>query len=58
MKPTEDRAAIRDLRVLARSVFSGDRSTVLAERKEAIGIATNNVAEYRGLIAGLEAAAR
>ena len=29
---------------------------MLAERKEAIGIATNNVAEYRGLIAGLEAA--
>ena len=30
---------------------------VLAERSEAIGVATNNVAEYRGLIAGLEAAA-
>ncbi|OKI77698.1 bifunctional RNase H/acid phosphatase [Micromonospora sp. CB01531] len=30
---------------------------VLAERSEAIGTATNNVAEYRGLIAGLEAAA-
>jgi ribonuclease H / adenosylcobalamin/alpha-ribazole phosphatase len=29
----------------------------LAERAEAIGRATNNVAEYRGLIAGLEAAA-
>jgi probable phosphoglycerate mutase len=29
---------------------------VLAERAAAIGIATNNVAEYRGLIAGLEAA--
>jgi broad specificity phosphatase PhoE/ribonuclease HI len=27
---------------------------VVAERAEAIGIATNNVAEYRGLIAGLE----
>jgi broad specificity phosphatase PhoE/ribonuclease HI len=27
---------------------------VIAERAEAIGIATNNVAEYRGLIAGLE----
>lgn len=38
-------------------VLSGDRSTVLAERKEAIGRATNNVAEYRGLIAGLTAAA-
>ncbi|MFD0201329.1 MULTISPECIES: bifunctional RNase H/acid phosphatase [Saccharothrix] len=30
---------------------------VLAERSEGIGIATNNVAEYRGLIAGLRAAA-
>ncbi len=30
--------------------------TVLAERHEAIGTETNNVAEYRGLIAGLEAA--
>ncbi|TDB79055.1 bifunctional RNase H/acid phosphatase [Micromonospora sp. KC721] len=30
---------------------------VLAERSEAIGTTTNNVAEYRGLIAGLEAAA-
>lgn len=37
-------------------VWSSDHATVLAERKEAIGIATNNVAEYRGLIAGLEAA--
>jgi probable phosphoglycerate mutase len=31
--------------------------SVLAERGEAIGTATNNVAEYRGLIAGLGAAA-
>ncbi|MGB3485985.1 MAG: bifunctional RNase H/acid phosphatase [Mycobacterium sp.] len=38
-------------------VFSADRSSVLAESKEAIGRATNNVAEYRGLIAGLTAAA-
>ncbi|MEV5711710.1 bifunctional RNase H/acid phosphatase [Actinoallomurus sp. NPDC052274] len=30
---------------------------VLAERAESLGVATNNVAEYRGLIAGLEAAA-
>ncbi|MFF5171881.1 bifunctional RNase H/acid phosphatase [Micromonospora sp. NPDC000089] len=30
---------------------------VLVERSESIGTATNNVAEYRGLIAGLEAAA-
>jgi probable phosphoglycerate mutase len=29
---------------------------VLAERAEAIGVTTNNVAEYRGLIAGLRAA--
>jgi len=29
---------------------------VRAERSEAIGVTTNNVAEYRGLIAGLEAA--
>ena len=27
---------------------------VIAERAEGIGVATNNVAEYRGLIAGLE----
>ncbi|TRW88252.1 bifunctional RNase H/acid phosphatase [Mycolicibacterium sp. 018/SC-01/001] len=39
-------------------VRSADRGEVLAETKEAIGRATNNVAEYRGLIAGLEAAAR
>ncbi len=37
-------------------VFSADRAVVLAESKEAIGVATNNVAEYRGLIAGLSAA--
>jgi probable phosphoglycerate mutase len=30
---------------------------VLVERAEGIGVATNNVAEYRGLIAGLRAAA-
>lgn len=34
-----------------------DSGKVLAERSEAIGVATNNVAEYRGLIAGLQAAA-
>jgi broad specificity phosphatase PhoE/ribonuclease HI len=38
-------------------VFSEDRSSVLAEAKQAIGRATNNVAEYRGLIGGLEEAA-
>ncbi len=30
---------------------------VLVDRSESIGVATNNVAEYRGLIAGLQAAA-
>lgn len=38
-------------------LFSADRGAVLAESKEAIGRATNNVAEYRGLIAGLTEAA-
>lgn len=38
-------------------VYSADHVRVLAERREFIGVATNNVAEYRGLIAGLEAAA-
>jgi probable phosphoglycerate mutase len=38
-------------------VLSADRATVLAESKQAIGRATNNVAEYRGLIAGLDDAA-
>ncbi|NUP29649.1 MAG: bifunctional RNase H/acid phosphatase [Nocardia sp.] len=38
-------------------VFDADRVAVLAERREALGVTTNNVAEYRGLIAGLEAAA-
>ncbi|MGO8772082.1 MAG: bifunctional RNase H/acid phosphatase [Mycobacterium sp.] len=35
-------------------VLSADRASVLAEAKQAIGRATNNVAEYRGLIAGLD----
>ncbi|MCA2262730.1 bifunctional RNase H/acid phosphatase [Mycobacterium marseillense] len=35
-------------------VWTEDRTTVLAENKQAIGRATNNVAEYRGLIAGLD----
>ena len=39
-------------------VWTADRTTVLAESKQAIGRATNNVAEYRGLIAGLEDAAK
>ncbi|WP_307851677.1 bifunctional RNase H/acid phosphatase [Williamsia sp. CHRR-6] len=38
-------------------VFDGARTQVLAERSGFLGVATNNVAEYRGLIAGLTAAA-
>jgi ribonuclease HI len=37
-------------------VCDADSDEVLAERSEGIGVATNNVAEYQGLIAGLEAA--
>jgi broad specificity phosphatase PhoE/ribonuclease HI len=37
-------------------VWSEDHTTVLAEHGQAIGVTTNNVAEYRGLIAGLEQA--
>ncbi|MFE6777889.1 bifunctional RNase H/acid phosphatase [Streptomyces sp. NPDC057702] len=37
-------------------VFDGATGEVLAEAAEFIGVATNNVAEYRGLIAGLRAA--
>ena len=37
-------------------VLSADGSQVLAERAAGIGSATNNVAEYSGLIAGLQAA--
>ena len=37
------------------AVFTTDGS-LLAERAEGIGVATNNVAEYQGLIAGLAAA--
>ncbi|KAA0108184.1 bifunctional RNase H/acid phosphatase [Mycolicibacterium sp. P1-5] len=39
-------------------VWSDDHQTVLAEHGQAIGTSTNNVAEYRGLIAGLEEARR
>lgn len=39
-------------------VFSADHATVLAEHRQFIGVTTNNVAEYRGLIAGLEEARR
>ena len=35
-------------------LIDSDTGEVLAERAETIGIATNNVAEYSGLIAGLE----
>ncbi|HEX6788813.1 MAG TPA: reverse transcriptase-like protein [Gaiellaceae bacterium] len=37
-------------------VLESDDGTVLAAYGEAIGVATNNVAEYRGLVAGLEKA--
>ena len=37
-------------------VLEGEDGTVLAAHGEAIGTATNNVAEYRALIAGLERA--
>lgn len=38
-------------------VLDAASGAVLAERAEGIGVATNNVAEYGGLIAGLKAAA-
>jgi probable phosphoglycerate mutase len=37
-------------------VLETDDGTILAQEGKAIGRATNNVAEYRGLIAGLEKA--
>jgi ribonuclease HI len=37
-------------------VLEADDGTILAAHGEAIGRATNNVAEYRGLVAGLEKA--
>ncbi len=37
-------------------VRDAETGEVLAERKESLGRTTNNVAEYRGLIAGLHAA--
>ena len=37
-------------------VLEAEDGTVLAAEGEAIGVATNNVAEYRGLVAGLEMA--
>lgn len=37
-------------------VLDAETGAVLAERKDSIGLDTNNVAEYRGLIAGLTAA--
>jgi ribonuclease H / adenosylcobalamin/alpha-ribazole phosphatase len=38
-------------------VLDADTGEVLVERAEGIGVTTNNVAEYQGLIAGLRAAA-
>ncbi|MVU83478.1 bifunctional RNase H/acid phosphatase [Nocardia sp. ET3-3] len=37
-------------------VWDAEHVRPLAERREYLGVTTNNVAEYRGLIAGLEAA--
>ena len=37
-------------------IRDADTGAVIAQRGETIGLATNNVAEYRGLIAGLELA--
>ena len=39
-------------------VLEAEDGTVLDARGEAIGVATNNVAEYRALVEGLRAAAR
>jgi probable phosphoglycerate mutase len=38
-------------------VVDPDSDLVLAERSGSLGVTTNNIAEYRGLISGLEAAA-
>jgi len=38
-------------------VHEANTGEVLAERSESLGVATNNVAEYAGLIAGLSSAA-
>lgn len=56
-KPTADRGQSRPAGYGA-VVWTADHSTVLAESKQAIGRATNNVAEYRGLIAGLDDAVK
>jgi ribonuclease HI len=37
-------------------VLDGETGVLLAERASSLGVTTNNVAEYSGLIAGLEAA--
>ena len=39
-------------------VLEAEDGTVLEARGEVIGVATNNVAEYRALVEGLEAASR
>ena len=39
-------------------VLEAEDGTVLAAHGEAIGVATNNVAEYRALVAGLEQGGR
>ena len=54
-RPTAAPAAILGLPATARWSCAPD-GTVLAERAGSLGTVTNNVAEYSGLIAGLEAA--
>ena len=41
----------------AAAVISAPDGTVLSEHAERLGVTTNNVAEYRGLLLGLEGAA-
>lgn len=57
-KPTADRGSNPGPAGYGAVVWTADHSTVLAESKQAIGRATNNVAEYRGLIAGLDDAVK
>ena len=56
LRPTGVLAATRAPPRMA-TCIEADDGTVLAANGEAIGVATNNVAEYRALLAGLEHAA-
>ncbi len=55
-RPTAVPGATRDPRLLGAVVIDAVTGETLAERAEYVGIATNDVAEYRGLVAGLRAA--